>query len=142
MFELLDHTADVAVRLKSASPEELFRDASRALLSVQLDLGASEPVAARETVPLSLEAEDLEALLVDFLNELIFLFDTRRFLAARLDVARLDAGKPARLAGTLQGEPLDAARHAVRTEIKAATFHGLAIQRTPAGLEADVVFDL
>ena len=141
-FEHLDHTADMAVRLHARDEPDLFREATRALLSILLDGAESAPVADRESIAVRLEAEDPEALLIDYLNELIFLFDTRRFLPSRLDVSALRLEKPALLEGTVVGETYDPARHRAKTEIKAATFHGLEIRRTGGGLEADVVFDL
>ena len=141
MFELIDHTADVAVRFTSANEAELLRDATRALLAVFLD-ETSDAVDPSERIAIRLEAEDGESLFVDFLNELVFLFDTRRFLARdlALDELRLDA--PARVVGALAGETLDPHRHRAKTEIKAATFHDLAIRRAETGLTAEVIFDL
>jgi SHS2 domain-containing protein len=139
-FESLDHTADTAVRLRSGDPPELFVDATRALMSIYL--GPDAVVASREAIPVRLEAESPEALLIDYLNQLIFLFDTRRFLAAAVVPDRLALGSPSILEGRILGETFDPGRHAAQTEIKAATFHGLEIRRTDSGLEADVVFDL
>ena len=139
-FESLDHTADTAVRLRSRDPPELFADATRALLSIYL--GPDAAVASVEAVPVRLEAESPEALLIDYLNELIFLFDTKRFLAAELAPGRLTLGSPSVLEGRILGETFDPARHEAKTEIKAATFHGLEIRKTGSGLEVDVVFDL
>ena len=141
-FEYVDHTADVAVRLRSGSAAELFRDATEAMLSTLLDREQTPQLGSKTAVPVSLAAEDDEALLVDYLNELIFLFDTRRFLPADLEVAALSLKPPARLEGTLRGETYDPLKHTAKTEIKAATFHGLRIRETDAGLEAQVVFDL
>jgi SHS2 domain-containing protein len=141
-FEYLDHTADTAVRLRARDGPDLFREATRALLSILLDEAASAPAAAVESIDVRLEAEDAEALLIDYLNELIFLFDSRRFLAAELEVGVLRLEKPALLEAVVKGETYDPARHKAKTEIKAATFHGLEIRRTGGGLEADVVFDL
>jgi SHS2 domain-containing protein len=139
-FESLDHTADTAVRLRSRDPPELFADATRALSSIYL--GPAAAIAARDAVPIRLEAESPEALLIDYLNHLIFLFDTRRFLAAEIVPARLALGSPSVLEGRILGETFDPGRHEAQTEIKAATFHGLEIRKTDSGLETDVVFDL
>jgi SHS2 domain-containing protein len=141
-FEIVDHTADTAARLRSPDERELFRDATRALASILLDEAAGAPAAPRMAVAIRLEAESPEALLIDYLNELIFRFDAERFLPAELDPSRVVLGKPACLEATLRGEPYDSTRHRAKTEIKAATFHDLEIRRTPAGFEADVVFDL
>jgi len=140
-FEHLDHTADTAVRVLALDGPDLFREATRALLSILLD-EASAPVADLEPIAIRLEAEDPEALLIDYLNELIFLFDTKRFLPSRLEVRGLRLEKPALLEGEVRGEMYDPARHRAKTEIKAATFHGLEIRTIGGRLEADVVFDL
>ena len=141
-FEFLDHTADTAVRLKSADPKELFRDATRALLAIFVASGEGSPVVPRASLPIRVEAEDGETLLVDYLNELVFLFDTKQFLALDLEASVVELEAPSRVEGTLKGETFDPARHVVKTEVKAATFHGMEIKKTKEGLEADVVFDL
>src|SRR5690606_23363476 len=120
----------------------LFRDAAHALLDLYLDLDEGEPTLEREREPIDLQAEDGEALLIDFLNELIFRFDTRGLLCAAIEIDSIRLDAPARLAGTLVGDRFDPSRHVSRTEVKAATFHDMTIERSPEGLRATVVFDL
>ncbi len=141
MFEFLDHTADVAVRLCSPGEAGLLKDAAFALMSILLS-PESGSIELKISVPLSLEAEDPEALLVDFLNELIYLFDTERLLVGRVDVEEIRLDRPSRLRVVLQGETYDPPRHSAKTEVKAATFHGMRVVRTCRGVEAEVVFDL
>jgi SHS2 domain-containing protein len=132
----------VAVRLRCPDAAGLFRDATLAVAGILLDLQRSRPPEPRFADPVDLEAEDGESLLVDYLNEIIFRFDTRRVLPASLDVTEVSIGKPSRLKGHLRGEIVDPRKHSLKTEIKAATFHALQVRSTPAGLEAEVVFDL
>jgi SHS2 domain-containing protein len=141
-FEYLDHTADIAVRLTAPDLKSLLQEATRALRDIFLEAGKGALSAQGQSVSLSLESEDGEALLVDYLNELIFLFDTRRLLAAELEIGRLAEQGPLRLEAVVQGEIYDPARHVLKTEVKAATFHGLKIRQGATGLEAEVVFDL
>ncbi len=141
MSESLDPTADVAVRLCSMGEAGLLKDAVQALLAILL-APDSGPVELKASIPLLLEADDAEALLVDFLNELIFLLDTKRFLVGQVEVEEIRLGEPSRLRVVLQGETHDPLRHLVKTEVKAATFHGMLIVRTCRGVEADVVFDV
>lgn len=141
MFEFLDHTADIAVRIRAASGAEFFEEAARAFLALLLDLDSSSAEPRRE-LPLHLEAEDAESLLVDFLNELIFLFDTQRMVVSEIVVEDARLESPASLRATLRGETFDASRHTARTAVKAATFHGLEVRRNSEGVEAVVVFDL
>jgi SHS2 domain-containing protein len=142
MFEFMDHTADVAIRLTSRDEEEFFRDAASAVVAILLDLKASAALVALSSIPVRLEAEDPESLLIDFLNELIFLFDTTGFLPRNLQVTSVQLGSPAHFHGQLEGDTFDPVRHHAKTEIKAATFHGLEVRKARGGLQADVVFDL
>lgn len=142
MIEFLDHTADVAVRLTAPDEAGLLQEAARALLEIQLTETSRAAVRPQVRLPLELEAEDGEALLVDFLNELILRFDTERLLVAAVDIEEASLGCPARLRGHVLGESLDCMRHVAKTEVKAATFHDLKIRRNAEGWSADVVFDL
>lgn len=141
-FEFLEHTADTAVRIAAPDGPALLREALRATLAIYLGPEGLETVKGREELPIAIEAEDGETLLVCFLNELVFLFDSRRFLARELRVDELTFEPSARLVGVLLGESMDTARHRLQTEIKAATFHDIEIRATEGGLTVDVVFDL
>lgn len=147
MFEFLDHTADTGVRLTAADPTGLVQSAVEALRCIYLgEKGAASFAEASDPetttrLPIDLDAEDGEGLLVDLLSELIFLFDTRRFLCTHVEVVNVCLGAPAVLEGTLVGRTA-AADVEPETEVKAATHHGLEIRRRGNRLTADVVFDL
>ncbi len=142
MFEFLDHTADTAVRLTAPDEAGLLREAASALLAIQLGEGSANRVRSALDAPLELTAEDGEALLIDFLNELIYRFDTERLLVAEVEVDSASFAHPAHVSCRLRGETLDPTRHVARTEVKAATFHGLEVRKNEQGWSADVVFDL
>ncbi len=143
MYEFLDHTADVAFRISADTPAALFAEAARAFYAVLLDDESVPRVEPRTERAVDLTGIDGEMLLVDFLNELIYRFDSEDLLLPLVDVeeARLDAGA-ARLRARLGGEAFDPARHHLRTGVKAATYHGLRIEAVPGGLRAEVVLDL
>ncbi len=152
MFEFLDHTADTAVRLTAADPSGLVQSAVDALRCIYLGEEEGARIADRNDsgriesgpairFPMALEAEDGEALLIDLLGELIFLFDTRRFLCGRVEIEDVSLERPSRLTGTLVGTTR-AADLQIRTEVKAATYHAVRIRRDARGLTVDVVFDL
>ncbi len=84
----------------------------------------------------------MDLLLVDFLSELLYRFDTRGWLTrdAEVEVREYDGGW--QLQGTLLGENHDTARHAVRILIKAVTYHQLAVTQQAGTWTADVVFDI
>lgn len=152
-FEFLDHTADISVRLEAESFEALIEAAARALREILVeDRGAgveSAPaahppsVAGRIEVPLAIEAEDRESLLVDCLNEILYLFDARELVPAGIRSVRVAGGRGAlRLEAVLEAERFEPARHARKSEVKAATFHGLEVRETTEGVLAEVVFDV
>ena len=86
-----------------------------------------------------LTATDREALLVDWLNHLLYLFDQDGFLGRDFQVESLT---PERLEARVTGESFDPARHPSLTGVKAATFHQLSIVPVEDGWEATVVLDL
>ena len=88
---------------------------------------------------MSLTSIDREALLVDWLNHLLYLFDLDGFLGRDFQVMLLTQE---RLEAKVTGENFDPARHPERTAVKAATFHQLSIVPVKDGWEATVVLDL
>jgi SHS2 domain-containing protein len=132
-FEILEHTADIGLRARGRTPEELFENAAAGLLEI---LGA----AAREgstDEEIAVEADDPAALLVHFLDELIYLVDARGARIAAITV-RFDAPTRlrARVTWTPSDEPLGG------TELKAATLHQLSLEERADGYEATVFFDV
>jgi SHS2 domain-containing protein len=139
-FEFIDHTADTAVAITAPDEAGLFQEAARALRALYVEERASDPEALAKD--LQLEAADGESLLVGFLEELIYLFDAEGFLCREVEVRGVSLEAPAFLDARVTGERFDPARHTALTEVKAATYHGLRIERSAEGLRAVVVFDL
>ncbi len=152
MFEFLDHTADTAVRLTAADAEGLAQSAVDALRCIYLGEEAGTELGKRidsgridagsaSRFPIALEAEDGEAVLIELLGELIFLFDTERFLCGRVEIESISLDAPASLKGTLVGTT-GVPDFRLETEVKAATYHSVRIRRDGGRLTVDVVFDL
>ena len=135
-YRQLPHTADLAWRLWGASLPELFENAGCALSATLTDRRYLRRRATREV---SLAAGDREALLVDWLNHLLYLFDLDGFLGRDFQVVSLTIE---RLEARVTGEIFDPARHPEGTAVKAATFHQLSIVPTQDGWQATVVLDL
>jgi len=138
MHEVFDHTADIGIRVKTETLEELFREAARALFS--LIVTNLDDVQPRERTSFRLELRDQEYdyLLFDWLNELLFIFETRRMLPARFDVSISSSG----LEATAIGEPVDPARHWLDHEVKAITYHGLKVTYENGQWLAEVIVDI
>lgn len=131
--ELLEHTAEVKLRLRAASFGDLAAEAGRAL--ARIELGREPPAAEHPYRELDVRSSDREALLVDWLNELIWLAETERWLPTEFDV---HSASDTALLVRVRGVTLDRAP----ARVKAATFHGLRIVPSADGLEAEVVLDV
>ena len=135
-YRQLPHTADLAWRLWGQDLPEFFENAGRALSATLTDRRYLRRRATREV---SLTAGDREALLVDWLNHLLYLFDIKGFLGRDF---RVTLPSPERLEARVIGERFDPDRHPAGTAVKAATFHQLSIEAAEDGWQATVVLDL
>ena len=137
-FEVFEHTADVGIRVRADSAEQLFVEAARGLFSLVVE----NPDAIRPLQPVSIElqAEDLDGLFVDWLRELIFRFETEHLLLCQFQVHLSDEHR--NLRAECSGETADWNRHLPDNELKAVTYHGLRVEQTPSGWEAEVIFDI
>ena len=146
-FEFLDHTADMGIAATGADLPEAFANAAQGMFAWIADL---EAVAEREERRVEVQGRDLDSLLVEFLNELNFTFETQRFLFRRLQVLSLAPDPPSvngpatgyRLVARGYGEPLDPERHQVRSQVKAATYHSLKIEQGPGECRVQVILDI
>lgn len=138
MYEVFEHTADVGIRCRASTLDELFAEAGRGLFSVMVaNLEAVRP-AEPSRVELAGASGRLDDLLFDWLAELLYRFDTRRRLFSRFDVRVHDT----RLEATAWGEPMDRTRHEMEREVKAITYHGLKVEHQPEGWLAEVIVDI
>ncbi len=121
-FELFAHDADMGVRGIGATVAEAFEQAALGLTAIITDPGQVLP---GEAVAVQCEAPDLELLLVDWLNALVFEMATRRMLFGRFQVDLDGVALKARA----WGEPVDQKRHQPCVEVKGATYTELAVYR-------------
>ncbi len=123
-FSYFDHTADVGVEASADSLEEVFAESGRALFNLIVDLDRLDSI---ETETVEIDGTDEVSLLIDWLNELIFLFDARGWLFRefRVDVAGRSDASGLRLTAECRGEresgrPLEMA-------LKSAAYHEASI---------------
>ncbi|MHC5113219.1 MAG: archease [Planctomycetota bacterium] len=139
MFETFEHTADIGLRVRAPDLATLLAEAARAMFSVIVpDLEAIRPA---QEVALRIEEPDPAYLLVDWLSELLFTFDTRRLVFADFTV-QTDHPTSGGLSAVARGEVLDLDRHPVRHEIKAITYHDLTVTESDGGWLAEVIIDV
>jgi SHS2 domain-containing protein len=122
-YEYLDHQADLGIRGTGSSLEEAMSEAAQAMLAAMADTSL---VREEQAFAQHCAAQDIPALFVEWLNELLYQRQVGGALFARAYVTRLAPdGDGWTLQGTAWGEPLDPERHELYTEIKAATYYGL-----------------
>ncbi len=132
----VEHTADIGIEVQADSATELFEAAARGMFSIITDLDLVSSDVTREV---RLESGDLEELMFKWLNELLYLLGAELLLFSKFEVHTVHEG---RLEATVGGETLDLAKHEMTTEIKAATYHQLAVREDEGSWFARVIFDV
>jgi SHS2 domain-containing protein len=136
MYETFEHTADLGLRVRAADLNQLFIETAQALFSAIVDdLGTIE---LKHKIDVKLNGDDLGYLLFDWLNELLYRFDTDHMLVGKFEV-RIENQK---LEASAWGEPLDPSRHSLAHEVKAITYHELKVVQEKDGWLAEVIVDI
>lgn len=136
MFEITEHTADLGLRVEAPDLASLLAEAGRGLTAIITgDLEQVRPATARA---MRVEGTDPAYLLFDWLNEVLFAFESERVLLREFDVRVDERG----LSATARGERFDPARHRLQHEVKAITYHGLQAVKTGGGWRAQVIVDI
>jgi SHS2 domain-containing protein len=134
-FEILEHTADVAIRAFGEDMAKAFVNAAKAMFSLITDPASIREIQCREV---NVKAPDREILLVEWLNELIYLFDTEQMLLVRFEILSLS---DTNLFALCWGEKADLSRHEIKIGIKSATYHMLKIEHN-RDWQVQVLFDI
>ena len=135
MYELLDHTADVIVRAYGTSWEEVFEELGKALFSAMLDVSRVEPRICKE---FSLEFDNLEDLVVDYLNQLLLYKDAENLALSEFHVEIKDNTLKTRVCG----EKINPKKHEPHGDVKAVSYHMLEVGEVEGRKYAQVVLDL
>jgi len=136
-FQLIDHTADLGIEISAASRPDLYAEAGRALMAVIFD--NDPPQTADQTQDLTVSGTDQVDLLVKFLGELLFLTMTRGLAATNIEIAKLTDQE---ITARLGLAPVDFVANPPALEIKAVTYHQAAVEPTPDGWRARIIFDV
>ena len=135
-YSTFNHTADLGLAITGASEEKLFANAASAVFDIITDLGRVEP---RETRRVLVEGDSREDLLINFLREVLYLYNGERWLLKEIRVIKIDEKA---LEAEARGEPFDEHKHEIFKEIKAVTYHQAEVRNTPDGWAARVIFDV
>lgn len=135
-FEYMDISGDAGVRAYGSTLGEAFESVALGMYSLITDLDSVKEKKQLETTS---ESHSLESLLVSWLNELIFRFDTYGFIGRKVNIKELKDNK---ITAAVTGEDFDPEKHEGKLLLKAATYHNLKIERRDGNWQFEVVFDV
>ena len=139
-FKFLEHTADAFIEAYGTSLEEAFESAGMAFTDVMTRL---ESVEAKTEDCFVVEAQDEEALLYSWLEELLLAFELKQMLFSRFEVSSItETGEGFKLVAKAWGELYDAQKHETKVGIKAATYHQMVINKDADGVVLRFLLDI
>jgi len=135
-YEIIDHTADIGLRAYGEDLKTLFANAASGMFSILADLKNVHP---KRSLKIKVEAPNVEELFLSWLSELLYQYETKRIVFKEFLIDNLSQNS---ISATAQGEKLNLARHQLKTEIKAVTYHELKVQKIKDYWQGEVIFDI
>jgi SHS2 domain-containing protein len=135
-FEVIEHTADIGIVAYGADIKQVFANAALGLFNLMADLDNLKEDVKRE---IELSAEDIEVLLVEWLNELIYISEVEHIIFKRFEINELSNTQ---LKATCFGEKIKPGQHRLKREIKAATYHMLRLNKEDGRYKVQIIFDI
>jgi SHS2 domain-containing protein len=138
-YEYFDHTADIGLKAHGETLAQMFENAAKGMFSIMLEVISDAEPTRTANVDLEQEEENTEQMFVDWLNELLYILETKDIVPSEFRVIQLD-GK--RLQAEISGNPFNKEIHRYKTEIKSATYHMLEIGRENDKYFGMILFDI
>ena len=136
-YREIEHTADVGLELEASDLKAAFELAAASMFDLMCDIDSVGDGVCR-TVEIRARDGDLENMMVRWLNELLYVFESERLLLSRFDVRELTIDDNE---ADVAGERYDPARHVFKSDLKVATYHDLAVDQTEGVWFVRVIFD-
>ena len=133
-YELIEHTADIGIRVKGADLKELFKNAALAMFDIIAEKKASGPTKQER---IEQQAESLDELFINWLNELLYSSATKELIFSDFQIDKLNERS---LQAVAFGSHIS--NYSINTEVKAATYHELKIEKISSGWQAQLIFDV
>ncbi len=137
--QYLEHTADILFVAEAPNLEQLFQQCGLAAEESMVDIKKVEPI---KKIKIELEAKDIEKLLFDFMNELIFYKDAEQLIFSKFEIKITEKEQKYKLLCTAYGEKINPEKHNPKVDIKAITLHMFKVEQTQNGWKAKVLMDI
>ncbi|MFH0845657.1 MAG: archease [Pseudomonadota bacterium] len=135
-YKVIDHTADLGIRIYGNSLKNLFENAGYALMDLMVKAGSTEKAVFSK---IRISGDDICDLMVRWLGELLYLLEGEKSLVFSIHI---DSISHTQLEATMETIPFDPQSHEILTEIKAVTYHQIEVTDNGYQWEAQVIFDL
>jgi len=135
-YQTIDHTADIGIAVQADNVETLFTEAARALSEL---IFGQRAFAATETVTLSATGNDWPDLMINWLRELLYLWNGENKIPGPVTIRRIE---PFTVEATVPVDNTFCDPHDIFNEIKAVTYHAIAVKKKAAGWQAHIIFDI
>jgi SHS2 domain-containing protein len=135
-FEILEHPSDLGIEAHGSSMQELFQNAAHGFMSV---VAGTSKIELRQNRSIELQATDRENLLVRWLTEILYLYDTEKFLTANV---KFEILTDTLLKANLLGELYNVSKHELKLDVKAVTYHQLKVEDHDGDWSACVFVDV
>lgn len=138
-YELIEHTADIGIRVKASDLKELFKNAALSMFDIiaEKKSGIGHRTLGIGKIIVKQKADDLEELFINWLNELLSLSAIKEKIFCDFKFKNLDEHSLEAEVGSC-----DIKDYKVNVEIKAATYHELKLEESKSGWQAEVIFDV
>ena len=135
-YEIVDHTADVGIKVYGKDLKELFVNAAYGMFDIIADL---KGLKTSTSIAIELQAEDPEELLVAWLDELLYNFCTKNIIFSEFKIQKMDKKK---VKAEAFGRHIGDKKSRLNTELKAATYHDLKIEKKSGTYQVQIIFDV
>ena len=135
-YRLTKHQSELAVRISGSSQADLFANSAFALFDVMIDPATIE---IKERIPLEIEGSDRDDLMVNWMRELLYLYQGSGYLLKEFKINQV---KDTMVKAEVCGEKIDPDRHEIKQEIAAVAFHKSRMEKTGNQWIAQVIFEL
>lgn len=138
-YDVIDISGDIGIKAHGEDCARAFVNAAAGMYSLITDV---EKIEEKLDITVEVASDSPEGLLVGYLNELIFRFDTYGFICRRIEIQEFSLKPDAILRAKAYGEEFDADRHERKLLVKAATYHNIKVAAVDGRCEIEVIFDI